>query len=50
MTWKFKVTGENWEVETEIENYTLTEIQTFKDFMQQERQKGADWQVFGTGS
>ena len=48
MTWKVKITGENQEVETEMENDTLTEIQTFKDFMQQEGQKGADWQVFGT--
>lgn len=49
-TWKVKITGGNCEVETEMENYTLTEIQTFKDFMQQEEQKGADWPVFGTGS
>lgn len=49
-TWKVKITGENQEVGIEMKNYSLTEIQTFIDFMQQEGQKGADWQVFGTGS
>ena len=33
-TRQFKITGENQEVETEIKNYTLTEIQIFlKYFM-----------------
>lgn len=40
------VTGENLEVETEIENYTLTKIQTFLlDFMQQEGERGINWLI-----
>ena len=41
---KFKVIGENQEVETEIRNSTSNEIQTFlKDFMQQEGERGSNW-------
>lgn len=51
-TCKVKVTRKNQEVVAEIRNYTSPEIHTFlRDFVQQERDKGADGllRVFGRG-